>query len=366
MSLLVPACALSSGQGGGFQRAELPYTYPSQVTSQPTHAINIAILPIRDARSVKDGTDSAYRYSYRGKSYGFTDLRGLRRSAERYITTILARHLLAKSVFSKIVLIDRMSDAGSVDLVLTAKLARARGYAQRKEKSTDTSSSASTQRSVMSEFIISELTLAKRSDVSAVVFDGDFGWSIFEEREFQSEEEAAWQVLSEAMRRTLDQMTKALKKADLSGGFLVNKQVKYEEDNQSDQEFGLLATKAPLNWKVVSLIETSTAPNGWKAKNAACKRLSMRAQQSWRFHRVLGPYQPELVLWSCASTTRFLYDVKTEHPAEFLGTGQKGRLFFLRSLGETNWRTARDDVRRHLKLVPPKQRYLFQLGGTSN
>jgi hypothetical protein len=250
-------------------------------------------------------------------------------------------------------------------LILSAKVTRARGYVQKDEqtKTPNPDSKTRIKRAIMSEFVLSEVKLTKTSQPKELVFESDFGWSILDEGEIRDPKKAAWDVLGRSMRATFDQLEKAIRNADLSGGFVARKSVRFDEFAQADNAFGAFESKVPATWLAGDSVKTATAPTGWKSDRCDCLQLRLRARQTWRFHRVLGPYQPEVVLWSCIARDVFKYDVKSEHPAEFLGQTPSRRLLFLRALGETNWKSVREDVRRHLNVEKPKNRYLFQVGG---
>ena len=94
------------------------------------HKLTLAILPTKDSRERSEGTDLAHRYTYRGKSYRFTDLRGLKRGLSNELSGHIAQILHRKSIFRKIVLVNNSSDATDADLILTAAVKRARGYVE--------------------------------------------------------------------------------------------------------------------------------------------------------------------------------------------------------------------------------------------
>jgi histidinol phosphatase-like PHP family hydrolase len=55
------------------------------------------------------------------------------------------------------------------------------------------------------------------------------------------------------------------------------------------------------------------------------------------------------------------YDMRSQHAAEYLGMRETGDHYFIYSLGQTNWKTFREDVRRHLKIIASKQKYVFKI-----
>ena len=354
------ACAAGGGRVG-FQRSEIPLTFTDSMKAPVRHKMSVAILPILDRRPSKEGSDGAYRYSYRGKSYGFTDLRKLKRGFSSQMTSLLAKTLLRTGVFRQIILVDNVAQASGTDLILSGQIKRARGYVQQSVSQDQSAQKINPQRQVMSEFVMSDVTLRKTQTSTAVVFESDFGWSIFEKRQVADETEAAYRVLADTMSHAFGQLSAALKESDLSGAYTVTERVSYIAEPQPEGRFGQLARVGPKHWVVDTTVKTSTVPSGWQGQNVNCAQTTLRAQQTWRFHRVLGPYRPTVTIWRCPVSSSLDYNMRASQAAEYLGTDGTGEHFFLRALGETNWKSSREDIVKHLSISAPNDKYVFRI-----
>lgn len=360
-AMFVATGCLGSGGRRGFQQSSIPVTPYAKTTTSAQHALSIAILPVLDQRPRDEGTDRAYRFSYRGKSYGFTDLRSLKRGLSGELSGHIAQALHRAGMFKKIILVDAASDAGSVDLVLSSQVARARGYVEQADTQKEKPRTEDKTLQLMSEFVLSDVRLSHTSSSAHMVFDSDFGWSIFEKREVEDEVAAAYTVLGEALTRTLRQLVLALASSDLSGRTRIIKNVQFTSKASLPGPFGLLAKQGPIGWKVAKLTETSSVPTGWQGSEVDCSSLILRSKQSWRFHRVLGPYQPSVKIWYCAASSALDYDMRADQSAEYLGRSSNGSHYFVKALGETNWKSCREDIVRHLNIIRPTKKYIFQL-----
>jgi len=355
------ACAGSLDGKQGFKRASFHYVYPTSLKSAVRQDIKVAILPIIDARLPREGTARAHRYSYRGKSYGFTNLSGLERGIGHQLSGVLAKHLHGASIFSQIILVENADQAMEADLLLSAKVDRARGYVEQAAKNTQTATTAIQGLQVMAEFVLSDVKLVKPRKPETSIFKSDFGWSIFEKRTLEEPKEAAWVVLGDAIRNTMNQLAFALRESDLSGEIEVLKEVHFESEAKVESGFGELSVRAPPSWSVQTATASFSSPVGWLGSEAKCTSVVLSAIQTWHFHRVLGPYRPSVTLWHCPSSTHLDYNFRAEQSAEYLGRNVSGAHYFIFALGETNWKTCREDVRAHLRIIPPTQKYVFKL-----
>jgi|GEM_PF-3115036 len=355
----------SQSQKRGLEHPTIPIKYESAAQVEPIHKLTLAVLPIKDSREWSEGTDSAYRYTYRGKSYRFTDLRGLKRGLSNELSGHIAQILHRKSIFRKILLVSDSSDAADADLILTAAVKRARGYVEdlgfttlRKDTQVSTSTSA---RQVLAEFVLDNVRLRQKKS-GKLLFDSDFGWSIFESRAVREDEEAvaAFGVLSDAVLHVLNQLSIAIKESDLSGDFFVQQRVTMSVGQTDDAILAALAEVLPQGWNIT---ETSsvTAPLGWSTKSKICDKVRLSAAQSWKFHRAIGPYRPTLAVWACPAKVELSYMHSSSKNAEYLGKKSDGTNFFVLGLGETNWADYRRELRTFFKLTAPIKRHIFRL-----
>lgn len=92
--------------------------------------------------------------------------------------------------------------------------------------------------------------------------------------------------------------------------------------------------------------------------------MAFTQRQSLRFHRLLGPYRPRVVLWICPATARLRWSPRAELPAVLMGTDPEGRWVFGSALGQTNWPSALDDLARALVIDPPSSPYVIEIDGS--
>ena len=355
----------SQSQQRGLKHPTIPIKYESVVQVEPAHKLTLAILPTKDSRERSEGTDLAHRYTYRGKSYRFTDLRGLKRGLSNELSGHIAQILHRKSIFRKIVLVNNSSDATDADLILTAAVKRARGYVEDLElastqKNTQTGTST-LARQVLAEFVLDNVVLRQKKG-GELLFDSDFGWSIFESRPVGEDEDsvAAFGVLSDAVLHVLNQLSSALKESELSGAFIVQQKVTMLAGQSDGVMLTGLAGALPQGWGIT---ETSSAsvPIGWRAKPKTCDNAELRATQSWKFHRAIGPYRPKLSVWACDATVELSYMHSSSKNAEYLGKKSDGTNYFVLGLGETNWTDYRRELRHFFRLTAPVKRHIFQI-----
>lgn len=342
---LVAACA----------SAEIPYTLSHVATpAAPVHEVKVAVLPLADDRLAGDGPDTD-RFTYRGVEYEATDLSDLEGEASHRITEMVARHLAKAGLFTQVILVLDPSQAPEADLLLTGRIYRMRGYVE-----VEPEDDARRERHVLSEVVLQGLTLRDAADPERVLLESDTGWSTFDRRAVEEAGPTPWDVLGETLFVALDKFAQIVAGADLSGALDVRRKVALNlPATASTATFGELGSSPPHGW---GFSQTSTAaqPIGWKGRSD-CEEARFEQKQTLRFHRVLGPYRPTVLVWACPVEAEFTYDDHEEFPSLFLGE-RNGRIrYFGWALGETNWPEALHQIARHLQVVPPSQRYLFEL-----
>lgn len=327
----------------------------------PLHRVRVAVVPFSDARSEEEGPDDAEAFSYDGVELGHTDLSELSGPATDAITELVARHLAKAHVFAQLILVQDSEDAPEADLVMSARLRRARGYVEANPRKASRGRPLD-ERTVLAEVLIADLEL--RDPTGRVLFRSDFGWSILQERKIAGAAPDPWMVLTEALFVTNEQLVRALADADLSGGSRVLDRVELPRVTRTStggDPFGALEGDLPEGW---SFTRTASAarPVGWKGGPAACREAQIAQLHTQRFHRVLGPYRPRLRLWACGPEVPLRFDALVEFPAKFMGTRADGLRYFSLMLGQSNWPHAGEQVAQRLQVTPPAERHVFELG----
>jgi hypothetical protein len=360
-SLPLLAAALS-GLAACAGSARIPYEHgavPSRAS--PAHPLRVAIVPLADARDAREAPDEDGLYLYNGLSYRGTDLGALAGDPMAQVTEVLARHLAQARVFAQVILVLTSEQAPEADLVLTGKLRRLRGYVEAAPPGKE-SGRPPEERQVLAEALLEDLELRPRQGGPRIRLD--VGWSVVDTRRVAPDgvEPNPWVLASEALRVALDDLTRELTAADLSGAFEVQERVQLDLPpvaTASAAVFGRLPEAPPPGWRAV---RTSTAaqPDGWRGQ-PGCAQVVLQAQQSLRFSRSLGPYRPEVSLWACPQALHLSFDARSDFPARLLGHAG-GRWYLSRAVGKTNWPDAEAQIAQHLGLAPPPHTHIFQLG----
>lgn len=344
-----------AGFGGGLP-AELG---PGVRTPTPTHPLRVALLPIVDDRRGPDGEEPDELYVYRGTTYRATQV-GETGAPTPRLTEVVARHLAQSRAFAQVILVLNESQAPEAELFVEGRLTRLRGYVEA-EAPPAKSGRPADERQVLAEVLIKNLKVRDRT--GRVYFDGDVGWSIVEARRLPAGVEPdPWDILGEALRVGLEAWIAEIRAADLSGRVVVLGKAAAKASTTGTVALEGLSEHLPPGWALATRTATAT-PIGWRGP-ASCDALHFRQQQSFRFHRALGPYHPGVTIWRCPDHLQFRYGGQAEFPARFLGT-LPGQLYFSLAIGESNWRDAEAEFARLLNVQPPSTRHLFELGGPS-
>ena len=367
----VLGCGNQSGRRG-LERPVIPVKYPPPAKVVPVHGLTLAILPIKDTRQTSEGTDSAHRYTYRGKSYRFTDLRRLKRGLSDELSGHLAQVFLRQSIFRKIILVNDLSDAADAELILTAEVKRARGYIEdleiAKSNAKANINTSTSSRQVLSEFVLENVQVRKGNS-KQLLFDSDFGWSVFETRAIAEDavSRGAFDVLADTVGHVLNQLALALKISDLSGAVTIKKEVMMLEVHSGGPMLDGLDKALPEGWGMTNTSSLSV-PLGWRGSSSTCQNARLEAAQSWKFHRAIGPYRPTLDIWACNATVGLEYLHSSSKNAEYLGKRIDGTNYFVLGRGETNWKRYRRDLRKLFGVTEPTQRHVFRIkpAGSSN
>jgi hypothetical protein len=343
----------------GCAAVDIPYDF-AEVETRPdaVHPYRVAMVPLLDDRDAGDGPDAEF-FQYQGIEYVATELGDLRGDPRHRITELLAGHLAKARVFAQVILVLDRRQAPEADLFLSGRIYRMRGYVEA-EAPDPKSGRNPDERMVLAEVVIKDLVLEDAKDPDRALIKLDSGWSTHEPRKV-AEAGTPWNVLAETLFVALEQTTRELAQADLSGKYDVRAKVGLElaPTSSTAGDFGELASAPPHGWKFA---ETSSAsrPIGWKGAER-CRAAQLEQRQTVRFHRVLGPYRPTVRLWSCPADTEYVFDGREEFPSLYLGERPGGARYFLHALGETNWPTAREQLIAHLGIVVPTAKYTFEL-----
>ena len=337
----------------GCASVELPYDL-GKVESrvEPRHPARVAFLPFEDHRASSGDGPDAPEFTYNGIEYEATELEKLKGNPLDRVTEAVARHLAKSRIFAQIILVLDASQAPEADLLLTGKIYRMRGYVENVEDD-------ATEAHILSEVVITDITLEDARNRGRRLIVSDVGWSILEKRKRTEEGPTPWEVLGEALQTAVTSLVKELEAADLSGKLDVREEVALELlPTSTTAAFGQLASAPPYGWRYDS-VKQKSAPIGWTG-DGDCDQVTYTQRQSLRFHRALGPYRPTLHLWACPTDVALTYDAKADFPALFLGTRDHLR-YFVHAVGETNWPEAKKQIAAHLGVQPPASRHIFEL-----
>lgn len=335
------------------------------------HAKKVALLPLIDSRLPAEGSDDAEGFDYRGIEYTHTALTDLSGPPLFRITEMLAQHLARAHIFDQVILVLSPDQAPEADLIMQGHLRRMRGYVEARPPDPKTGRPKN-ERYVLAEVFFEDIEVRDAKQNDRILLRVDAGWSIDEKRMYDGDREPdPWPVLGEALHRAVSDFASELEHADLSGKLLVKDKVRLNADAPEDaadaeaaraRPFAALAETPPEGW---ALVKSSTAskPLGWRGDAGRCAELRLEQRQTVRFNRTLGPYRPSLILWACPNDQRLTYDALEEFPARYIGVRADGSLFFMRTLGESNWPTALEELRGYLAITPPRGRYNFEVGG---
>jgi hypothetical protein len=324
-----------------------------------THAQRIAVLPFTDTRAADEGPDGAGRFVYQGIELAHTNLGDLSGSPLARITEIVGRHLARSHTFAQVILVESAAQAPEADLLLVGSISRMRGYVEADEPP-KSSGRPKDERYVMAEVILADVEILD-AKTQERLFSADVGWSVSEARSNGGQEIDPWQVLGEALFKAVSDLVVEVREADLSGAYVVQDRVELSAEPSAEQTFGALEQSPPMGWKFARTA-TSAQPAGWRASDTRCEEARLEQKQTVRFHRVLGPYRPAVVLWACPKGTKLSYDAMEEFPARYLGRRDGGASYFALTVGKTNWPDALTQIGAHLGLVPPRDRYVFEIG----
>jgi hypothetical protein len=344
---------------GACSHARIPYNLAGVASEpEPIHPRRIAVLPFRDARTPEEGPDGAGRFTYRGMELAHTDLDDLVGSPLSQVTEIVGRHLARSHTFAQVILVESLAQAPEADLVLIGRVPRIRGYVEADEPP-KSSGRPKNERYVLAEVVLSDVEILD-AKTKQRLFSVDVGWSLEDKRSIDREEIDPWQVLGEALFKTVSDLILEMREADLSGGYVVQERVDLDEHPGAGGIFGALDGRAPNGWRFVRST-TVSEPSGWKGAAPRCEEARLEQKQTLRFHRVLGPYRPSILIWACPGDSSLSYDALEEFPARYLGRRANGAHYFVRSIGQTNWPDAIAQIGRHLEIEPPKDRYVFRI-----
>lgn len=346
--LLTAACA---------PRAAIPYDLARVETAKsPRHARTLAILPLVDARKKNEAPDEKGRFVYNGTEYVGTRLDDLPGDPMWRVTEVLGQHLARTNHFARVVLVLSKDQAPEAELFLTGRVVRARGYVEADAPKKD-SGRPENERRILSEVMFEDLRIVDRE--GRLLMDASVGWSQSTEHLVpQGETIDPWRVLAKTMRVAVGDFAEAIAGADLSGGFVVADSVALV--NTGTVGYASLESATPPGWSFTRT-SSSAAPIGWTGSQV-CDRIVFEQQQAVRFHRFLGPYRPQVQVWSCPDDVAFTYDAKADFPASFVGT-RGARRFFVHRVGQSNWPDADAQIVAHLAVVRPDRRHVFELPG---
>ncbi len=302
---------------------------------------SIAILPLVDARKGGESPDDKGKYVYRRRLFRGTNLDWLAPEPMEQVTRAFAQALVSTSAFARVELVRDVRQARRSDLVLSAKVLRARGYVEDVKKGEVPW--------ILAEVVLSDIEI--RSGVEGPLrFSGATGWSVWRQaRSSDPEPLSPWWVLGATLQQATQKLADVLRTSNFES-FEVPSATGLAEVPADSVAPTSAATAAlvPRGWKEVA---TATAtPAGW-AGEGACEEVRLAQRQALRFHRVLGPYVPMVLVWSCPSDVDLRWQSRAEYPAKLLGRSPEGWVFGL-ALGASNWRSPLTDLRRVLAIDP--------------
>ncbi len=366
------------GAGLGCATRRIPYPLERVPAGRaPVHPLRVAIPPLIDARAPEDREDEAEAFVYRGVEYDFTDLSQLAGGVGGQLAVLLGQHLARRRVFAQIQLVRSAEDAEGADLVLTGAVRRARGYVEAEAPEPPTpprvrpgappklaappvATSTAGQRRVLGEVFLSNLVLTERSGARRALLDVDVGWAIDEARPVGEDgPPSPWAVLGEVLLPAAEQLAEVVSGADLSGAEPLRRRVElpgWREVSSTTTAAssatvapGLDALRPPPGWRLEE--PSPGVPEGWSGP--ACPARRLVARQSHRYHRVLGPYRPSVLVWRCPPEARLRLDMRAELPAVALGRDARGASLLVHAVGETNWPGAAEELAAWFGLARP-------------
>jgi hypothetical protein len=355
----------------GCATARVPY--PLERTpprARAVHARTIAVLPLIDAREGPDRDSKEPVFVYRGVELTPTRLDRLAGTPERDLSELLARHLVQAGVFARVVLVDDPKEAPEAELLLRARLRRARGYVEVRERDAEAlqrrglPASAAGERTVLAEVWLEGLEVVERGG-GAPLLRADVGWSIAEDRVVGEDPPDPWAILGEALWAAHEQAATLLRAADLSGATRVHDPVALRATTSTgtqSPDLAALAEVVPIGWALTTTTST-TPPPGWRRLAGTCRGAALAAQHTQRFHRVLGPYVPRVELWWCGADSHLRYDPTVEFPAVYQGQGTHGEQLWVHTVGASSWDEAGPQLAQFFRVTPPAGRYVFEVGG---
>ncbi|NJK88941.1 MAG: hypothetical protein HC923_05725 [Myxococcales bacterium] len=292
------------------------------MASRAAHAATIAVLPLVDDRSPEAPDDAKGEYLYQGRRYRGTNLRWLKDPELHRLTGRMAESILASGAFARVVLVLEPGDAPEADLLLQARIRRARGYVEAEPESGAPW--------VLSEVVLSEVRILD-ARTRELRFHGDVGWTLFEQREGAVD---PWVVLAETMDRAIATAAEVWRSSDFTS-FVV--EPKLDDDALED-------SAVPRGWSRTEP-RPRTAPRGWDGEER-CEEHRYVQRQATRFHRSIGPYLPSVLFWLCPPDVVLRWKGDATLPAAFVGKTSDGRWLFAVSLGPSNWDDAVDEISR--------------------
>jgi len=366
---------------------------PELVSAGVRFQKTIAVLPFVDGRSAVDAEDSVDLYVYGGTEFRHTDLGELAGGPERAFAEALARHLVARHSFARVVLVDRLEDAPEAELVLSATLRRARGYVEANERPDPEEASSAPEkeaptwrgmapqrrasrparpkdeRTVLAEVWIEDVTVRSTKALSQRLLTADLGWSVVAERKATPKPPDPWEVLAEALDTAHGQLSSLLDEADLSGAFVAQDSTEISPTvtatlaarTSTAALFQAISEASPRGWRAHSAGREGW-PIGWRGDRGRCVSIALEEAQSQRFHRALGPYRPTVQIYVCGNSSHLRFDPLVEFPAEYLGTVVDGAHLFVHALGRSSWKRPVRDLERFLSPSPPTKRHIFEIG----
>lgn len=342
--------------GCGSTRAELPYDV-SRVSPAPvpTHPLSVALVRLKDGRLPSEAPDGD-RYRYRGIEYRGTVLEQLGLEPLRDVTWAVAAHLARARVFEKVLVVAEPAQV-EADLIVEGRLIRLRGYVEVPQDQAP-------ELRVVGESAF--VFVVRRSPGTPVIARFEVGFSFHDLRAAESAPEP-WALAAEVLRPALEQLVRGARRAELRGAPLLGParlpaSIALPETEPALR--GALAAGAPKGWTFED--RASAWPRGWKKVTSPpaveCASAAFRARQEHGFHRMLGPFVPEVRIWWCPDTAGLEWDPHEDFPARYLGRDPAGRRWFARQVGRSSWRRAPESLAEALGLVPPALRHAFRLG----
>jgi hypothetical protein len=365
------ALGLLGATGCARHRLEAPrYTLPTETSASGprgvvTHPRVLAVRTFVDARAGEDAEDAAI-YRYRGRELEPTDLSALERSVGDDVAEIIARDLVASRSFSTVVLLPPRAPLEGVDLVLDARVRRARGYVERPPPREDTTRTATSPRLALAEVWIDGLTL-REARSGQTVLRAELGWAIQAMRPAVPAPPSPWAVLGEALGASSAQLVRLVREARLDGTVVLPEQTALTASvaapgarTSSTARLAALADARPPGYTLTAT--RAAAPIGWRHTAGACVERALVEQHTQRFHRALGPYVATARVTVCGPEASLRFDVRAAYPARFIGRDTQGARYFVHAIGRGAWARPVEALERWLGIEKPATRYTFELG----